>query len=144
MIEELRVWAIQDALLAAFGEQEAMDAGGAHEVALDLGFPAEIQTEHVWIEGGAEGSLTFELTADMPSDESCRMKVFVFVQMAGEYVDVRARIKTLAAAVVAALGSGGVAAVAPSWSVPGYKLDAGTDGSNRQLCLELSVEFTCW
>lgn len=144
MIAELHLWAAQDALLAALGDQEAYDAGGESEVALDLGFPSEIQPEHVWIEGGADGALTNELTGSQPSDETFRIKLFIFVSAANDYAAVRDRLKTLATAAEAALASSAFAAAVPSWSIPTYRLDAGTDGSNRQLCLELSVECRCW
>lgn len=144
MIEELSLWSAQDALLEALADQEALDRGGADEVALDLGFPTDIQPEHVWIDGGANGALTNELTDTVPSDETFRFKVFVFVQSAEDYAGARDRLKTLATAVEAALASSTFAAVVPSWGIPEYRLDAGTDGSNRQVCLELTVECRCW
>jgi hypothetical protein len=143
MIDELNLWAAQDALLAALREQVAFDVGGAGEVALGLGFPAEIQPEHVWIDGTAEGKLSAELTGSRPSNETFQTKLFVFVQ-ADDYVATRDRLKTLATACEAALASATFGAVVDSWSVPRYRLDAGTDGSNRQLCLELAVECSCW
>lgn len=143
MIDELGLWAAQDALLAALRAQAAFDVGGAGEVALDLGFPAEIQTEHVWIDGEAEGKLSAELTGPKPSDETFQTKLFVFVQ-ADDYVTTRDRVKVLATACEAALASAGFAAVVDAWSIPRYRLDAGTDGTNRQLCLELTVECSCW
>jgi hypothetical protein len=144
MIEELSLWAAQDALLGALADQEALDRGGADEVALDLGFPADIAPEHVWIDGGARGSLTNELTGTNPSDEQFRIKVFCFVQSAEGYDAARDRLKTLATAVEAALASDDFAAAVDSWTIPGFTLDSGTDGSNRQLCLELTVECRCW
>ena len=143
MIDELHLWAAQDALLAALKDQAAFDVGGAGEVALDLGFPAEIQTEHVWIDGEAEGKLSAELTGPRPSDEAFQTKLFVFVQ-ADDYVTTRDRLKALATACEAALASQVFGAVVDSWSIPHYRLGAGTDGSNRQLCLELAVECSCW
>jgi hypothetical protein len=143
MIDELNLWAAQDALLAALKGQAAFDVGGAAEVALDLGFPAEIQAEHVWIDGEAEGKLSAELTGPRPSDETFQTKLFVFVQ-AGDYVTTRDRVKVLATACEAALASATFGAVVDSWSIPRYRLGAGTDGSNRQLCLELAVECSCW
>jgi hypothetical protein len=143
MIDELHLWGAQDALLAALGEQEAFDVGGADEVALGLGFPTEIQTEHVWVDGEAEGKLSAELTGPGPSDETFQVKLFVFVQ-AGDYAETRDRLKELARACEAALASQVFGAAVDSWSIPRYRLDAGTDGSNRQLCLELAVECSCW
>lgn len=143
MIDELSLWAAQDALLAALKEQEALDVGGADEVALDLGFPTEIQTEHVWIDGEAEGTLSFELTGSKPSDETFQFKLFVFVQE-GDYVTTRNRVKALGTACEAALASQTFGAVVDSWRIPQYRLGAGTDGSNRQLCLELTVGCSCW
>ena len=143
MIDELHLWAAQDALLAALREQAAFDVGGAAEVALGLGFPTEIQTEHVWIDCEAEGKLSAELTGAKPSDESFQFKLFVFVQ-ADDYVTTRDRVKALTAACFAALASATFGAAVDSWNIPRYRLDAGTDGSNRQLCLELTVECSCW
>lgn len=143
MSDDLNLWTSQDALLTALREQEAFDVGGAGEVALDLGFPAEIQPEHVWIGGDAEGKLSAELTGPKPSDETFQTKLFVFVQ-ADDYVTTRDRLKTLTTACVAALASDTFGAAVDSWSVPRYRLEAGTDGSNRQLCLELAVECSCW
>ncbi len=144
MIDELHLWAAQDALAGgARATQEAFDVGGAGEVAIDLGFPADIQPAHVWIDGEAEGKLAAELTGAEPSRRDLPVKLFVFVQ-AGDYVEARDRVKALAAACEAALASAAFAAVVDSWSIPRYRLDAGTDGSNRQLCLELTVECSCW
>jgi hypothetical protein len=143
MIDELTLWAAQDALLAALREQEAFDVGGAAEVAIGLGFPAEIQPEHVWIDGEAEGKVTFELTGSRPSDETFQTKLFCYVQ-AGDYDEARDRLKALTTACETALASATFGAVIESWSIPRYRLDAGTDGSNRQLCLELTVECSCW
>jgi hypothetical protein len=143
MIDELNLWGAQDALLAALKDQAAFDVGGAGEVALDLGFPSEIQTEHVWIDGEAEGKLSAELTGPRPSDETFQVKLFAFVQ-ADDYVTTRDRVKVLVRACEAALASPAFGAVVGSWSIPRYRLGAGTDGSNRQLCLELTVECSCW
>jgi hypothetical protein len=144
MIEELHLWDAQVALLAALEVQPVLDRGGAGEVALDLGFPTSIQPQHVWIDGGASGQLACELTGTRPSDETFQVKVFVFVQMAADYADVAARLKVLSRAVGDALASSGFAAAVGSWSIPQYRIDAGTDGSNRQLCLELTIECSCW
>lgn len=144
MIEELGLWAAQDAIVAAVKAQEAFDAGGAHEVPVDLGFPADVQPEHFWLEGGAEGSLTNELTGTTPSDETDRIKAFLYVQSPGDYVDVRDRLRALARAFEDAMRSDAVAVVVPSWSIPNYALDAGTDGTNRQLVLELTLELRSW
>jgi len=143
MIEELGLWAAQDALLAALRAQAAFDVGGAAEVALGLGFPAEIQTEHVWIDGQAEGKLSAELTGAKPSNETFQVKLFVFAS-AGDYATTRDRVKALAAACEAALASAAFAIVVDVWNISRYRLDAGTDGTNRQLCLELTVECSCW
>ena len=113
-------------------------------MALDLGFPAEIQPEHVWIDGDAEGKLSAELTGPKPSDETFQTKLFVFVQ-ADDYVTTRDRLKTLATACEAALASDRPSA--PSSTRGASRAtgsSAGTDGSNRQLCLELAVECSCW
>ncbi len=144
MIAELNLWAAQDALLTALGAKEALDRGGAAEVALDIGFPVNVRPEHVWIAGEADGALESELTARGPSRETFRLDVFVFVAAAEEYAVLRDRLKTLATAVEGALASDGFAAVVPSWSVTQYRLEEGTDGTNRQLCLELTVECRCW
>ena len=78
-----------------------------------------------------------------PSAETFRMSLFIFVQ-AADYEEARSRVKTLAAACESALETATFAAVVPSWRIPRYRLDAGTDGSNIQLCLELPVECRCW
>lgn len=143
MTGELRLWAAQDALLAALKDQAAFDVGGAGEVAVDLGFPAEVQPAHVWIDGGAEGKATSELTGPKPSDETIQVKLFCFAQ-ADDYVTTRDRVKALTAACFAALASATFGAAVDSWNIPRYRLDAGTDGSNRQLCLEFTVECSCW
>jgi hypothetical protein len=143
VIEQLNLWAAQDALLDALKDQAAFDVDGAGEVALGLGFPAEIQPEHVWIGGEAEGDLEAELTGPRPSAEIFRMPLFIFVQ-AADYEEARSRVKTLAAACESALETATFTAVVPSWRIPRYRLDAGTDGSNIQLCLELPVECRCW
>jgi len=143
VICELNLWAVQDALLAALRAQPAFEVGGAGEVALELGFPAEIQPEHVWIDGGAEGRLESELTGPGPSRETFQVKLFVFAS-ADDYVTTRGRVQALATACEAALASPGFAALVAAWSIPRYRLEAGTDGTNRQLCLELTVECSCW
>jgi len=140
MIEELNLWAAQDALLAALGEQPGL-AG----VPCEIGFPASIQPDHVWIDGAASGSLGNSLSgATSPSDETFRLTVIVYTQRGDEYAAVRDRLKGFAGAVEDALASPTFAAVVPAWSVPAYNLDAGTDGTHRQLSLELIVECRCW
>ena len=128
----------------ALEAQPALDRGGENEVALDLGFPANLQPLHVWIDGGATGKLTCELTNARPSDETFTIKVFVFVWAGGAYVDLRDTLKTLARAVEDALSSDGFTAVVPSWSIPTFSLDAGTEDAKRSLALALSVECQCW
>ena len=144
MIDELHLWAAQDALLAELAVQPALDRGGEDEVALDLGFPTSIRPQHVWIDGGANGTLSAELTGSRPSDETFRFKVIVFVQAAADYADVRDSLKTLAGAVEDALASDGFAAVVPSWSIPTWTLDSGTEDAKRSLALDLDVECRCW
>jgi hypothetical protein len=141
MITDFNLWAAQDALLDALNDQAALQP---EAITVELGFPASIQPDHVWIGGEALGSLAWELSGPKPSAETFRLSVFVYVQRAEPYADVRTRLKTFAGAVEDALESAKFAAVVPAWSVPEYKLDAGTDGTNRQLCLELVVECRCW
>ncbi len=143
MIDQSNLWGAQDALLKALEKEADLDVGGAGEVALGLGFPADIEREHVWIGGDAEGELEADLTGRRPSEETFRMHLFVFAQ-AADYETARSRIQTLGAACESALASEGFAAVVPSWRIPQYRVDAGTDGSNSQLCLELIVECRCW
>jgi len=139
MIDELNLWAAQDALLAALAEQEDLD-----DVTQSLGFPPNVEPDHVIIIGEADGSLTFELSGSEPSAETFRMDVVIYTQLAEDYAAVRDRLKGFAAAVERALASDGFAAVVPAWSIPTYRLEAGTDGSNRQLLLQLTVECRCW
>ena len=141
MIEDLNVWAAQDALLAALLRQDSLKAD---EVACELGFPATIEADHVWISGEAAGSVAWELSGSKPSAETFRLSVFVFSAHAEPYADVRNRLVTFAPAVEDALEDAGFVAVVPAWSIPEYKLDAGTDGTKRQLCLEIKVECRCW
>jgi hypothetical protein len=144
MIEELNLWAAQDALMVALASQPALDRGGAGEVALDLGFPARIEPKHIWLDGGADGRVTNELSGTKPSDEAFTFSVFVYVQAGEDYATIRDTLKALARAVEDALGSATFAAAVPAWSITQYLLDAGTDGTNRQLALELKVECRCW
>jgi hypothetical protein len=144
MIDELNLWAAQDALLAALAEQAAFDIGGAGEVAIDLGFPRALQPRHVWIDGGATGRLTAELTAAKPSDESFTLSVFILVVTGDTYADARTSLIPLAKAVEDALASERFAAVVPAWSIPSYTVDSGTDGTNYQVALKLDVECRCW
>ena len=140
MIEDLSLWNAQDALLTALVAQPGL-AG----VPCEIGFPANIQPDHVWIDGAASGSLDSSLSgATSPSDETFRLTVVVFTQLADEYAAVRDRLKGFVSAVEDALASATFAAAVPSWSVPAYNLDAGTDGTHRQLSLELIVECRCW
>lgn len=143
MISELSIWAAQDALMELLAEHEALDVGGAAEVALDLGFPAAIAEQHVWLMGDVDGSLTFDLTGTKPSEDTFRFKVFCFAT-ADDYEAVREKVKALATAVEDCLSSEDFAEVVPAWSVPTYRAESGTDGSRRQLCLEFTVECRCW
>lgn len=143
MIEQLNLWEAQDALLAALRAEPAFNVGSADEVAVSLGFPAQIETEHVWIGGEVEGELEAEITGPRPSAETFRLHVFIFVQ-APDYEATRSRVQELAAACEAALSSDVFAAVVPARSIPHYRLEAGTDGSSSQLCLDLTVECRCW
>lgn len=140
MIDELNLWAAQDALLTALEAQPSLA-----DVATGIGFPKNIQPDHVWIAGVASGSVVTELSGDQaPSDETFRLKVLVYAQRADDYTVVRDQIKYLVRAVVGALSSDAFAAVVPAWTISAYELDEGTDGQKRQLALELTVECRCW
>ena len=139
MIEDLNLWAAQDALLAALAAQDDLDG-----VAQGIGFPVNIEPQHVWLTGEATGSLTQELTGDGPSAETFRLTVVVYVQAADDYATVRDTAKLLAGAVERALGSPTFTVVVPSWTVPDYRLEEGTDGKHRQVSLSFGVECRCW
>ena len=144
MIDELRVWAAEDTLLAELERQEVFDVGGADEVALGIGFPSNVEPRHVWITGNATGSLDDELSGGAPSQETFRISVVIYVQAPEEHAVVRDAAKQLAGGVEAALGSAAFRAVVPAWTLPDYRLEAGTDGTNRQVALTLVVECRCW
>jgi hypothetical protein len=141
MITDFNLWAAQDALLDALNDQPALQP---EDITVELGFPASIQPDHVWIGGESSGAMSWELSGTKPSAEMFRLSVFVYTQRAEPYPDVRSRLRTFAAAVEDALESDKFAAVVPAWGVPEYKLDAGTDGTHRQLCLEIVVGCRCW
>jgi hypothetical protein len=126
LIENFSLWAAQDALMVALAEQDDLS-----DVAQGLGFPVNIEIDHVWIEGGGRGKFDNELSGGTPTDEAFQFDVFVYTQLAEEYVDVRDRLKTFAAAVGRALASATFAAAVPSWTISDWELDAGTDGTNR-------------
>jgi hypothetical protein len=138
-IDSLKVWAAQDALLEALGDEDDLD-----EVAQGIGFPVNIAPQHVWISGDVPGSLSHELSGGNPSEETFLFTVVVYVQQADEYIAVRDSVKGLASAVVRALASSTFKAVVPSWTVPNYRLEEGTDGTHRQVSLSLTVECRCW
>ena len=138
-IASLRVWAAQDALLEALGDEDDLD-----DVAQGIGFPVNIEPQHVWITGEVTGSLSDELTGGNPSAETFRLTVVVYVQQADEYIAVRDTVKGLAGAVASALASNTFRAVVPAWTVPDYRLEEGTDGTYRQVSLSLAVECRCW
>ena len=136
----LALWDVQDALLTALAEVEAFA-----EVTVDFGFPTDLEPDHVWIDEAASGSRTTELSGDTePSDETLRITVFAFTSHALEAIEVRDLLKALTAGVFAAMASATVAAVVPAWTLSDYTLDAGTDGTNRQLAIKLTFECQCW
>ena len=138
-VDGLALWAVQDALLAALKLEDSLIDKG-----LGLGHPTDIEPEHVWIGGNARGSVTNELAGETaPSDETLSFPVFIFAQ-ADDYLASRTKLKELGGAVERALASDGVKAVLPSWGCSDYELDSGTDGSNVQLCLQLTIEGQCW
>ena len=140
IVAALKLWAAQEALKVALAEQpELADA------ATGLGHPVNVEPDHVWIAGGATGSLVTEMSGDTaPSDETFRLTVVVFTQLADEYDEVRDRLMGLAAGAEGALSSAGFAAVVPAWTIPDFRLEEGTDGTYRQMSLELIVECRCW
>jgi hypothetical protein len=145
MIEELTLWQAQDTLLDALKALEVFDQGGPTEVTVDLGFPVNIMPNHVWLAGDAEGTLEAELSGEsQPSAETFRFSVFVFSQWAGTEAEAREHLKVYARGVEDALASEAFRAVVPSWMIPRFRLESGSDGTNRQLCLELVVECRCW
>ena len=134
------LWAAQDALLAALDEQSALG-----EVAKGIGHPVAIEPDHVWITGRATGKVDSELSgATAPGDEEFHLTVVIYTQLADEYTVVRDRLKGFATAVGAAMASAGVAAIVPAWTVADFTLDEGTDGTYRQLSLELTFACQCW
>jgi hypothetical protein len=136
----LTLWDAQDALITALAEVEAL-AG----VTVGFGFPANLEPDHVWIDDAASGSRTTELSGDTePSDETFRLTVFIFTSHALEAIEVRDLLKALTAGVFTAMASAAFAAVVPAWTLADYTLDAGTDGTNRQLALKLTFECQCW
>lgn len=136
----LTLWDAQDALIAALADVEALA-----EITVDFGFPANLEPDHVWVDDAASGSRTTELSGDTePSDETFRLAVFVFTSHALEAIEVRDKIKTLTAGVFVAMSCPAFAAVVPAWTLADYTLDAGTDGTNRQLALKLTFECRCW
>lgn len=139
MIQDLILWDAQDALLDALDDQSALT-----EVPCELGYPVNIQPDHVWVGAQAAGAVAWELSGPRPSAETFRLGVFVYTQRAEPYDEVRDRLKKFAGAVEDALESAKFAAVVPAWSIVNYKLEAGTDGTHRQLCLEIDVECRCW
>ena len=134
------MWAAQDAFLTALGEQAALG-----DVAKGIGHPVTIEPDHVWITGRVSGKVDAELSGSTaPGDEEFRLTVVVYTQLADEYTVVRDRLKGFADAVGAAMASPGVAAIVPAWTIPDYQLDEGTDGTYRQLALELTFACQCW
>lgn len=136
----LTLWDAQDALIAALEDVDAFA-----EVTVGFGFPANLEPDHVWIDGGATGSRTAEMSGDTePSDETFRIRVCAFTSHALEAIEVRDKLKALTAGVFVAMSSAAVAAVVPAWTLADYMIDTGTDGTNRQLALALTFECRCW
>lgn len=142
MITQSRLWDAQDALLAAL---EAHPTLSPPSVGVDLGFPSVVKEDHVWISGGVTGSQTHGITGPVPSDETFRLTIIVYTQLASDFVKVRDHLKTLTAAVESALASEAFQAVVPSWDMPEYRIDEGLDDVGmRQMSAEMSVECKVW
>jgi len=139
VIEDLNLWAAQDALLSALGDEDDL-----LDVAQGIGHPVDIEPQHVWITGEATGALSQELSGGGPTAETFRLNVIVYAQAADDFTAVRDTIQLLAAAVERALGSEAFTAVVPAWDIPEYRLEEGTDGTNRQVALSLAVACRCW
>lgn len=132
--------AAQDALFGELQDAEALAA-----VAVDLGFPTSIQPDHVWVHGAGDGATENELSGSTaPSAETFHVRVYCLASHGLPYAEVRDAVMVMASAVFAALDSSAFAQVAPAWKLSDYTFDEGTDGTNRQVALELVFECRAW
>jgi len=129
--------AAQDALKAAL----VSELGG---ITVDLGFPATLLEEHVWIEGNADGEPEYDLSNGVKSSTSFTLTVSAIEEFAADYDETRARLKVMWDAVTQA-----VLSLAPSlanhvefgkWSVREGRTPAGT----RQLGFFRDVDLFFW
>ena len=133
------LWDVQDALVAALRAQEALAA-----VEVGLGFPKQVQPKHVWVAGRAGGEQSAELSGVRGrADETLRLTVIVYSQ-SPDYVEARDALAAMADGVVGALGSDEFAEIVPAWGLAQFNVDEGTDGTHKQLALEVTVECRCW
>ena len=133
------LWDAQDALVTALQAQQALA-----DAEIGLGFPRDVQRRHVWVAGRASGEQNEELSGVRGrADETLRLTVIVYAQ-SPEYTEARDALASMAEGVIAALDSDGFAEVVPAWGLSQFNVDEGTDGTYRQLALEVVVECRCW
>lgn len=141
-LENLAAWEAQDALLAALHTN--LDTIG---IPVDLGVPTNIQSEHVWIAGGVEGSAEYEETGNEPSRQAFTLTVHILCTFAAAtYQETRTRFLTILAGVTAALSDAGfMGGAVDSARGTDYEIDEGRSGEgHRQLGLTLKIECDKW
>lgn len=86
-----RIWEAQDALYAAL---EGATYPG--RVSVDLGVPARLETDHVWVSGEVDDwSADYRTSGLAAKDESFTIRVHIYSTRLGGYLDARDRVREL-------------------------------------------------
>jgi Cdc6-like AAA superfamily ATPase len=130
---------IQDALKLAL--ESELSAG----IPADLGFPAALLEEHMWIDGSADGDPDYDLSNGVKSGVVISVTISAIEQFAADYDDARTALKVMwdaATDAVAALATAGTVdhVEFAKWQVR----EGRTAEGRRQLAFSRDVEFTKW
>ncbi len=111
---------------------------------VDLGWPGALLTQHVWIEGRAEGEPEYDLSNGVVSGTVIALTVSGLVEFAGDYADTRAVLKPLWDAVTVAAGTAAAGTV-DQYEFGKWRVKEGVGlGGARQLAFFRDIDFTKW
>lgn len=147
-LANLSLWTFQDTLLAALQTNLAPLAAEAVPLAVgvDLGFPTDLQPNHVWITGNSTVTAEYEETMNEPSNESFPVRINgLLTWETGTYADARTQLLRVLAAVTTSLASVLAVGTVDMQRAVECEFQEGRNGQgHRQLGFRLDVDCTEW
>lgn len=139
-LANLTAWDAQDALLAA------LRTAANGDVPVDLGFPVNLQPEHVWITGDMDTTAEYDETgSDEPSGEGFTLYVRALVTFGDDFEEARDRLKTVAGYVSTAIASATFLAAVDDARTVAAEVNEGRSGDGRpQVALTAEVACRRW